>query len=100
MGKGNSAGSSTARHPNRLHRRFSSRESLSLARLNANLDPRVAVGEHGWWQGCTELGASAYGPFGPTGANFNLVSSSTVRDPGSGTASHRSTLCEIRLADL
>ena len=66
------------------------------ARINADLDPRVAVGEHGWWQGCAELGAPGYDPFGPTGANFNLLIGTAVRDPVSGTASHRSYLCEIQ----
>jgi len=68
------------------------------ARLNANLDPRVVVGEHGWWQACAELGAPGYDPFGPEGANFNLLIGSTALDPVSGTASHRSYLCEIRPA--
>src|SRR5262249_51801510 len=66
------------------------------ARLNADLDPRVVVGEHGWWQGCAELGAPGYDPFGPTGANFNLLIGTAARDPVSGTASHKSYLCEIR----
>jgi anaerobic selenocysteine-containing dehydrogenase len=66
------------------------------ARLRADLDPRVVVGEHGFWQGCAELGAPGYDPFGPTGANFNLLIGTDVRDPISGTASHRSYLCEIR----
>jgi anaerobic selenocysteine-containing dehydrogenase len=66
------------------------------AHLNAALDPRVVVGEHGWWQGCAELGAPGYDPFGPTGANFNLLIGSNTRDPISGTASHRASLCEIR----
>ncbi len=66
------------------------------AHLDANLDPRVVVGEHGWWQGCTALGASAYDPFGPAGANFNLIIGGATRDPISGTASHRAYLCEIR----
>jgi anaerobic selenocysteine-containing dehydrogenase len=66
------------------------------ARLNADLDPRVVVGEHGWWQGCAELRLPGYDPFGPTGANFNLLISTTARDPVSGTASHRSYLCELR----
>jgi anaerobic selenocysteine-containing dehydrogenase len=66
------------------------------ARLDANLDPRVVVGEHGWWQGCAELGAPGYDPFGPTGANFNLLIGTGVRDPVSGTASHRAYLCEVR----
>jgi anaerobic selenocysteine-containing dehydrogenase len=66
------------------------------SRLNADLDPRVVVGEHGWWQGCAELGAPGYDPFGPMGANFNLLIGTAALDPVSGTASHRSYLCEIR----
>ncbi len=66
------------------------------ARLNADLDPDVVVGEHGWWQGCAPLGVPGYDPFGPTGANFNLLIGTDAVDPVSGTASHRSYLCEIR----
>jgi anaerobic selenocysteine-containing dehydrogenase len=66
------------------------------ARLNRDLDPRVVVGEHGWWQACAELDLPGYDPFGPLGANFNLLIGTEARDPVSGTASHRSYLCEIR----
>ncbi|NOT57544.1 MAG: molybdopterin-dependent oxidoreductase [Deltaproteobacteria bacterium] len=66
------------------------------AHLDANLDPRVVVGEHGWWQGCTALGVSGYDPFGREGANFNLLIGNDARDPISGTASLRASLCEIR----
>jgi len=66
------------------------------ARLNGSLDPQVVVGEHGWWQACDEIGAPGYDPFGPDGANFNLVIGPAALDPVSGTASHRSYLCEIR----
>jgi anaerobic selenocysteine-containing dehydrogenase len=66
------------------------------ARLNADLDPRVVVGEHGWWQGCDELGAPGYDPFSPIGANFNLLIGTAAVDPVSGTPSHRSYLCQIR----
>jgi anaerobic selenocysteine-containing dehydrogenase len=70
------------------------------ARLNPDLDPRVVVGEHGWWQRCTALGAPAYDPFGPAGANYNMLIGTAALDPVSGTASHRSYLCDIRpLAD-
>jgi molybdopterin-dependent oxidoreductase iron-sulfur protein len=37
-----------------------------------------------------------YDPFGPTGANYNLLIGTTALDPVSGTPSHRSYLCEIR----
>ncbi len=68
------------------------------ARYNAALDPRVVVGEHGWWQGCDALGASGFDPFGPDGANYNALIGTAARDPVSGTAAHRSYLCEIRPA--
>jgi anaerobic selenocysteine-containing dehydrogenase len=66
------------------------------ARLNDGIDPRVAVGEHGWWQACDEIGAPGYDPFSSQGANLNLIIGGKVRDPVSGTASHRAYLCEIR----
>ena len=66
------------------------------AHLNADLDPRVVVGEHGWWQACAELGAPGYDPFSPDGANFNATVDTTDRDPISGTPAHRANLCEIR----
>lgn len=37
------------------------------ARLNESLDPRVACGQHGWWQACPAIGAPAYDPFGAGG---------------------------------
>jgi anaerobic selenocysteine-containing dehydrogenase len=67
------------------------------ARFSENLDPRVIVGEHGWWQGCDELGVGGSDPFNATGTNFNLTVDAAVRDPVSGTPSHRSNLCEVRL---
>ena len=66
------------------------------ARFAENLDPRVVVGEHGWWQGCLELGMPGYDPFESTGANLNLLIGTAARDPISGTAAHKSYLCEIR----
>jgi anaerobic selenocysteine-containing dehydrogenase len=67
------------------------------ARLNHSLDPRVVVGEHGWWQPCAQIGMPGYDPFGPESAALNLIIGTVARDPVSGTASHRSYLCEIRL---
>ena len=66
------------------------------ARLNPSLDARVVCGQHGWWQACKELGAPAYNPFEPDGANLNLVIGGDARDPISGTAPHRAYLCEVR----
>jgi anaerobic selenocysteine-containing dehydrogenase len=67
------------------------------ARFSETLDPRVVVGEHGWWQGCGELGVGVSDPFNPNGTNFNLTVDAVVRDPVSGTPSHRSNLCEVQL---
>ena len=64
--------------------------------LNDQLDPRVVVGEHGRWQSCDELGIPGYDPFSPDGANFNATVDPSVRDPISGTPTHRANLCEIR----
>jgi anaerobic selenocysteine-containing dehydrogenase len=69
------------------------------ARLNHSLDPRVVVGEHGWWQPCAQIGMPGYDPFGPESAALNLIIGTVARDPVSGTASHRSYLCELRRAD-
>ena len=67
------------------------------ALFSEKLDPRVVVGEHGWWQGCDELGVDYSDPFNPDGTNFNLTVDAAVRDPVSGTPSHRSNLCEVQL---
>ena len=66
------------------------------ARLNASLDPKVACGQHGWWQACPEIGAPGYDPFGPEGANYNLLIGGEAVDPISGSVPHRAYLCEIR----
>jgi anaerobic selenocysteine-containing dehydrogenase len=66
------------------------------ARLNASLDARVAVGQHGWWQACAALGAASADPFSAEGTNFNLLIGSEALDPVSGTAPHKSYLCDVR----
>ena len=65
------------------------------AKLNARLDPRVVVGQSGWWQACAELDAPAHDPFGPEGTNYNQLIGDAVRDPVSGTASQKAWLCEV-----
>jgi anaerobic selenocysteine-containing dehydrogenase len=68
------------------------------AKLNGQLDPRVVIGEHGWWQACPEINAPGYDPFSAHGANLNLIIGSSALDPISGTASHRAYLCDIKRA--
>ncbi|NIQ60363.1 MAG: molybdopterin-dependent oxidoreductase [Gemmatimonadetes bacterium] len=65
------------------------------ARLNDSLDPTVVCGQHGWWQACEEIGAPGYDPFGPEGANLNLVIRHRPGDPMSGSAPHRSYICDV-----
>lgn len=65
-------------------------------RLRAELDPRVAAAQHGWWQACRELGLRGYDAVGPESANYNGAISSDSVDPISGAPSHRSFLCEVR----
>jgi anaerobic selenocysteine-containing dehydrogenase len=69
------------------------------ARLNDSLEPRVVCGQHGWWQGCAEIGAPGYDPFSQEGANLNLLISSAESDPISGSVPHRAYLCEIHRED-
>ena len=65
------------------------------ARLNAGIDPRVVVGEHGWWQAAPEVGAPGYDPFSPERPNHNLTVDPNLRDPISETTAHRSGRCEV-----
>jgi anaerobic selenocysteine-containing dehydrogenase len=66
------------------------------ARLNDSLDPRVACGQHGWWQASPEVGAPGYDPFSSQGANYNLLIGNAAIDPVSGSVPHRAYLCQIR----
>jgi anaerobic selenocysteine-containing dehydrogenase len=65
------------------------------AKLNASLDPQVVFGQHGWWQGCDELGLDGYSTYGPDSANLNLVLRQTPSDPISGSAPLRAALCDV-----
>ena len=69
------------------------------AKLNTNLDERVVMGQHGWWQGCAELDLPGYPPLGEGSANLNLVLAQTPSDPVSGSAPLRAAVCELRLLD-
>ena len=65
------------------------------ALLNADIDSRVVVGEHGWWQAAPEANAPGYDTFSPQGSNYNLIVDPSARDPISGTTAHRSGCCEV-----
>ena len=66
------------------------------AQLNASLHPRVVAAQYGWWQECQQLAAPAYDPFGPEGANANLLIPDDPIDPISGSVPHRSQGCRVR----
>jgi anaerobic selenocysteine-containing dehydrogenase len=65
------------------------------ARLNNAIHKDVVCGQHGWWDLCEEIGAPGYDPYGPDGANLNLLIDRRAVDPISGTAPHRSFMCQI-----
>jgi len=70
------------------------------ARFKDALHPRVVATPYGWWQGCQELGLPGYDPFGPEGANANLLIPNDAIDPISGSVPHRSQRCRVRKADV
>ncbi|MCZ7574454.1 MAG: hypothetical protein M5U01_38380 [Ardenticatenaceae bacterium] len=67
--------------------------------MNATLEPNVVCGQRGWWQACPDIGRPGYDPFGPDGANLNLIIGNEAIDPVSGSVPHRAYLCQIRRAD-
>jgi anaerobic selenocysteine-containing dehydrogenase len=70
------------------------------ARCKDSLHPGVVCTAHGWWQACRGLGLPGYDPFGPEGANANLLVPNDVIDPISGSVPHRSQRCRVRKAEM
>jgi len=66
------------------------------AKFRDSLHPQVVATPHGWWQDCQELGLPGYDPFGPEGANANLLVPNEAIDPISGSVPHRSQKCRVR----
>jgi len=65
------------------------------ARFNASLADGIVAAQHGWWQGCPELGLPGYDALDPDGANINLAIGAEAADPVSGAAPHRCYPCEV-----
>jgi hypothetical protein len=65
-----------------------------------SLTTGVVATQYGWWQGCRDLDLPGYDPFGPDGANANLLISNAAVDPISGSVQHRSVKCRVRKKDL
>ena len=66
------------------------------AKFRDSLHPQVVATQYGWWQGCKELGRPGYDPFGPGGANANLLVPNEAMDPIGGSVPHRSQRCRVR----
>ena len=66
------------------------------AKFRDSLHPQVVATQYGWWQGCKELGRPGYDPFGPDGANANLLVPNEAIDPIGGSVPHRSQRCRVR----
>jgi anaerobic selenocysteine-containing dehydrogenase len=66
------------------------------AKFKDALHPQVVATPYGWWQDCQELGLPGYDPFGPDGANANLLIPNEAIDPISGSVPHRSQRCRVR----
>ncbi|MBI2880167.1 MAG: molybdopterin-dependent oxidoreductase [Candidatus Tectomicrobia bacterium] len=65
------------------------------ARLTDAIRPDVVCTQHGWWQGCRDLGLPGYDVFSEQGANLNRIIGSQVVDPVSGATPNRSSPCRI-----
>ncbi|GAA2162444.1 molybdopterin-dependent oxidoreductase iron-sulfur protein [Humibacillus xanthopallidus] len=65
------------------------------AKLNSSIAPGVVCAQHGWSQGCDELGLPSSDPYEQDGVNLNLVLRQTPSDPVSGSSPLRSSLCEV-----
>jgi anaerobic selenocysteine-containing dehydrogenase len=65
------------------------------ASFNPTLEPGVVCGQHGWWQACDAIGAPGYDPFGPDGANLNLLVRHEPSDDVGGSVPHRAYLCNV-----
>ncbi|HVA25310.1 MAG TPA: molybdopterin-dependent oxidoreductase [Chloroflexota bacterium] len=68
------------------------------ARVTDTIVAGVVCANHGWWEGCEELGIAPLDPFSAAGANINLLVLNDRRDPVSGGTPHRSSLCRVRKA--
>jgi anaerobic selenocysteine-containing dehydrogenase len=71
----------------------------AVADVTPSIMPGIVCANHGWWEGCEELGLPAMDPFSESGGNLNLLVYNDKRDPVSGSVPHRSSLCRIRPAD-
>jgi len=65
------------------------------AKLGSTIAPGVVCAQHGWSEGCSELGMPSSDPYAQDGVNLNLVLRQTPSDPVSGSSPLRSSVCEL-----
>lgn len=65
------------------------------AEVTSSIVPGTVCANHGWWDGCDDLGLAPMDPFGEGGSNLNLLVHADLRDPISGALPHRSSLCRL-----
>ena len=70
------------------------------ARLTRTVAPETVCAQHGWWQGCAELGLPELPVDGPDTANFNGLIDEGASDPISGSLPLRSGLCRVVRAEV
>lgn len=66
------------------------------SRLTDSVPSGVVATQHGWWQGCDELGLPGYDPCSPEGANINLLYETKVWDSLSGAYPIKGYPCTIK----
>ena len=65
------------------------------AKFNRDLHPKVVATVYGWWQACRELKLNGHDPFGPDGANANLLIPNSDNDSISASVAHRGQRCRV-----
>jgi anaerobic selenocysteine-containing dehydrogenase len=68
----------------------------SKAKITDKVAIDVVCTQHGWWQGCEELGIEGYDPYSSDGANINLLFSDEFLDPISGSLPLKGFPCNIK----
>src|SRR5262249_53579410 len=63
----------------------------------ASLDPRVAVGQHGWWQECRELHQPGYGWCSPSNAGQKWWDYNIVDDQGFSATRFTQSITRVAL---
>ncbi|MBW2000430.1 MAG: molybdopterin-dependent oxidoreductase [Deltaproteobacteria bacterium] len=69
-----------------------------LANITDSIAYDVVCTQNGWWDACHELNLPGYDPYGPGGANVNILYSTDIVDPISGSLPIKGYPCNVRKA--